>query len=562
MSDYYDLGTHSRPVTTSSPQAQRWFDRGLNWIYGFNHEEAIRCFERALEHDPGCAMAWWGIAYAYGPHINKEWRFYSQDELLETLPTVAQALAEAARYAAQGPPVERALIKAQAVRFQSSSPRAAEVMDRWNHDYAQAMREVYIAFPEDRDVIALFGEALMMRTPWKLWDIHSGDPMPGAATVELVELLERGMALTRERTLAPHPGIIHMYIHTMEMSPAPEKALAPADRLRGLMPDCGHLQHMPSHIDVLCGHYQAAVNASERAIAADNKYLAQIGPFDYYTAACCHDHHLMMYAAMFLGQLAPALRSAVAITELVSEQVLRQALPSLQITLEAYYSMKAHVWIRFGKWDDILAEPPPSDPALYPVTQAMHHYSRGLALANLGRFAEAQTEQGRFEQQVTSIPAERHLFNNTSHTVLAVAREMLAGELAYHQGQHETAFGHLRLAVELDDNLHYTEPWAWMHPPRHALGALLLAQGHLGEAEAVYRADLGFDVNLSRACQHPDNVWSLHGLHECLSRLGKASEATLIHQRLTLALARTDVEIHASCACRTVSADDKGSACH
>ena len=517
MASYYDLGSYSRSITTTSRAAQRWFDRGLNWIYGFNHEESARCFERALEHDSDCAMASWGIAYAQGPHINKEWRFYNRTELALTLPRIADALAHACAHAGTASPIEQALIHAQQARFQSRSAQPVAAMDAWKEDYAAAMRVVHGEFPEDRDVMALFGEALMMRTPWQLWDIHSGQPQPGAATEELVAVLEHGLKLTQDQNLPPHPGLIHMYIHTMEMSPEPEKALNCADQLRNLMPDCGHLQHMPTHIDVLCGHYQAAVSASRLAIEADNKYLAQIGPYDYYTSACCHDHHLMMYAAMFLGQFTPAIQSAQAIIELVSEDVLRKALPSLQITLEAYHSMKMHVLVRFGNWDDILAEAPPSDANLYPVTQAMHHYARGLAFANLGQFTEAKREQERFESQVAAIPAERHLFNNTSHTVLAVAREMLSGELAYHQGDHAAGFAHLRQAVELDDQLHYTEPWAWMHPPRHALGALLLAQNQLSEAEAVYRADLGLDGQLSRACQHPDNVWSLHGLHECLS---------------------------------------------
>jgi tetratricopeptide (TPR) repeat protein len=554
MMEHFDLGNYSRPVTTSSRSAQNWFDRGLVWTYAFAHEEAARCFRRATAADPGCAIAWWGIAYSLGPYINKEWRFYAEDELQETLPAMSQALHNARDNATHATPVEQALIQALMQRYKSQQPQPVAVMDGWNHDYADAMAPVYAEYSDDLDVIALYAEAMMMRTPWKLWDARKRQPAEGADTLEMMAVLNHGLALVAKQQWDPHPGIVHMYIHTMEMSPWPERALPAANGLRDLVPDAGHLRHMPTHIDVLCGDYHAAVVASRKAIAADKKYLAKIGPFDYYTAACCHDYHQLMFAAMFLGQFQTAIDAADGMHGLLTEEVLRTEIPSLAITLESYYSMRLHVLVRFGRWQQIVDEPLPPDPQLYCVTTAMSHYARGIAFATLKQFAAAETERQQFEAVLATIPEERHLFNNTSHTVLAIAREMLVGELAYHQENCDVAFAHLRNAVALNDNLHYTEPWAWMHPPRHALGALLLAQGHvqehLLEAEQVYREDLGLDERLSRWSQHPDNVWSLHGYVECLRRLGKHEEAAAMQPRLDLAMSYTDDEIKASCACR------------
>jgi tetratricopeptide (TPR) repeat protein len=212
--------------------------------------------------------------------------------------------------------------------------------------------------------------------------------------------------------------------------------------------------------------------------------------------------------------------------------------------------MKQHVWIRFGKWQEIIEQPLPDDPALFCVTTAMMHYAKAVALATTGDVAAAEAQQQRFEAAVQRVPQTRYVFNNTCLDILAVAAEMLNGELEYRKGNVDQAFAHLRQSVALDDHLPYDEPWAWMQPARHALGALLLEQGRVAEAEAVYRADLGLDHTLSRSCQHPDNIWSLHGFHECLRRLNKTNEADIIKLRLDLAMARADVPIQASCYCR------------
>jgi tetratricopeptide (TPR) repeat protein len=412
------------------------------------------------------------------------------------------------------------------------------------------MREVYRAFPHDADVCGLFAEALMNRTAWALWDLTSGQPAEGANTAEAAEVLEQAMAQTEQAGDAPHPGLLHMYIHLMEMSPHPERALRAADALRDLVPDAGHLQHMPTHIDVLCGHYHSVLTSNSRAIAADRKFMARQGAINFYSLYRCHNYHFKLYGAMFLGQYQAALDAANEMVATLPDELLRVEVPPMADWLEGFVSMKQHVWIRFGKWQEIIEQPLPDDQALFCVTTAMMHYAKTVALATTGDVAAAEAEKQLFEAAVPRVPDTRYVFNNTCLDILAVAAEMLNGELEYRKGNFDQAFAHLRQSVALDDNLPYDEPWAWMQPARHALGALLLEQGRVAEAEAVYRADLGLDHTLSRSCQHPDNIWSLHGFHECLRRLNKTNEADIIKLRLDLAMARADVPIQASCYCR------------
>jgi tetratricopeptide (TPR) repeat protein len=253
---------------------------------------------------------------------------------------------------------------------------------------------------------------------------------------------------------------------------------------------------------------------------------------------------------MFLGQYAPALASADQLIEALPEDLLAVETPPMADWLEGFVPMKMHVLIRFGKWREIIAEKPPTNPALFCVTTAMQHYAKAVAQAASGNLPAAEDEAKNFEASVSRVPPTRYVFNNTCLDILAVAGEMMRGEIEYRRGNHDRAFAHLRKSVELDDNLPYDEPWGWMQPTRHALGALLLEQGRVEEAETVYRADLGLDGTLSRACQHPENPWSLHGLHECLFRLGRKSDAGMIKHRLDLAAARADVPIKSSCFCR------------
>lgn len=550
MHDYYDLGSYSRPVTTHSTEAQRWFDRGLLWCYGFNHEESVRCFRLAAEHDPGCAMAYWGIAYASGANYNKQWVTFAPAELQEAL-AVARWATDAALARLDGAtPAEQALIHALAQRYPTDQVVSDDDFCAWNDGYAAAMRSVYAVFSTDLDVCALFAEALINRTPWQLWDLKSGQPAAGADTLEAVAVLEAALRQMDEAGAMTHPGVLHIYIHTMEMSPHPERALRASDALRDLVPDAGHLCHMPSHIDLLCGHYYAGMVANSKAILADRKYLAQAGALNFYTLYRSHDYHFKLYSAMFLGQYRPALAAANELIATIPEALLRVEKPPMADWTEGFIAMKLHVLVRFGKWQEILAEPLPADATLYSVTTAMLHYAKGVAHAASGQIAAAEAEQQRFVAAFARVPETRYLFNNKCIDILAIAGEMLSGEIAYRQADHERAFAHLRQAVALDDSLPYDEPWGWMQPARHALGALLLEQDQVAEAEAIYRADLGLDNTLSRPSQHPENVWSLHGYVECLRRLGKHAEAAAMQSRLDLAVARADVAISASCFCR------------
>ena len=312
------------------------------------------------------------------------------------------------------------------------------------------------------------------------------------------------------------------------------------------MPDAGHLIHMATHIDVLCGDYQNVVARNALAIAADRRFLDYAGPDNFYTVYRCHNYHFHIYGAMFLGQPTAALATADELIAMLPAALLR----NWADWFESFVPMKQHVLIRFGMWDTILAQALPEEPALFSMTTAVMRYGRTVALANLGRIAEAEAERELFFTAKAAVQESRMLFNNTCRDILEIALAMLEGELEYHKGHADAAFAHLRRAVELDDTLPYDEPWGWMQPARHALGALLLDQGRLDEAEAVYRADLGLDDTLARACRHPRNVWSLHGLHECLTRRGETVEVRHVQLELERALARAAVPVRASCYCR------------
>ncbi|WP_189957012.1 hypothetical protein [Streptomyces alanosinicus] len=550
--DYYDLGAHGRTVTTSSAEAQLWFDRGLNWTYAFNHEEAVSCFEAAAAADPDCAMAHWGIAYALGPNYNKPWEFFDERDLSHTLERTHAAVERAQEKARAGAtPVEQALIAALRARYPQKE--AVEDCSVWNAPYADSMRAVYELAPGDLDIATLYTDALMNLTPWRLWNLKTGQPAEGARTLQAEAVLDRALATDAG---ARHPGILHLYIHLMEMSPTPEAALSVAERLRDLVPDAGHLQHMPSHIEVLCGDYRRVVSDNSAAIAADEKFHARAGAMNFYTLYRSHNHHFKIYGAMFLGRSRTALEAAAQLEASIPDELLRVQSPPMADWLEGFLAMRVHVLIRFGRWSDILHLPMPDDPELHSVSTAMLRYARGVALSATGRIAEAEAERRLFGEAMARVQATRMLFNNTCADILAIASAMLDGELAYRKGEFEAAFAALERSVDLCDNLPYDEPWGWMQPTRHAYGALLLERGRVAEAEAVYRADLGLDDSLPRALQHPGNVWALHGLHECLIRLGRAGEARIVAQQLKIAAALADVPVEASCFCRLDSVPD------
>jgi len=544
MSAYYDLGTYSSPITTEAPRAQLWFDRGLIWIYGFNHQEAVACFRRALDHDPDCAMAHWGIAYAAGPNYNMPWELFDDAGRAEALATAYDATQQALKRLDGVSAPEAALIRALPARYPQRE--LADEMHRWDHDFADAMRAAFAQAPGHLDLRAVYAESLLNLTPWRMWDLKTGQPAEGAATEEAQRVLEQ--ALDTLPGAMAHPGLLHLYVHLMEMSPTPEKALKAADVLRTLVPDAGHLVHMPTHIDVLCGQYHDVVHWNQRAVAADLKYYAREGAFNIYTGYRQHNYHFVIYGALFLGQIAPALEANRGLWETTPDELLRIESPPMADYFESFMAMEPHILIRFGRWEDCKALPLPEDRELYKTLCATVHYARALGHAATGDVVQAEAEERLFLAAKARVPESRLMHNNKVADLLEIATEMLRGEIEYRKANFDAAFAHLRRAVEQDDNLPYDEPWGWMQPARHALGALLLEQGRVAEAEAVYREDLGLGGPLSRATVHPDNVWSLKGLHDCLEARGEESELRHIRHRLALAQARAD-GVAASCGC-------------
>ena len=549
---YFDLGSYSFPITTAHADAQVWFDRGLNWSYAFNREEARRCFDEVVRLDPDCAMGHWGQAYAAGPYYNVPWwkvpLSRRGDVVAFTHERSQRALALAEAGAATE--VEVGLCRALTARFQNPDSVDLEVLDTWDDGYADAMREVQARFPEHDDVTALTVEALMVRTPWALWDLEAARPADGADTAEAIELVEQAFALRDREGRPDHPGLLHFYIHIMEMSPEPERALDASRRLETLVPDAGHLLHMPTHIYVLCGDYQRTIDLNVEAVRADDAFIERNPALGLPTIYRLHNLHFQVYGALFSGQFEHALQAAEAMRVSVRTDDLLIDDPFLTNALEAFSGMTPHVLVRFGRWHDILDAPMPERPDLYSVSTAFWTYAKGIAAAVLGDVDAAARSQTALADAIEAVPEERVLFNNPARDILAIATSMLAGELDYRRGEYERAFAHLRHAVHLSDTLNYTEPWAWMQPPRHALGALLLEQGHVEEAAAVYRADLGLDSTLVRSSQHPNNVWSLHGYSACCERLG-INEHEPVAAALADAADVADVEITASCFCAT-----------
>ncbi len=514
---YQGFTGYNRKITTNSAEAQRWFDQGIQLLYGFNHDEAIRSFEKAAELDPSCAMAWWGAAYARGLHINNPEMKEAQSRL------AYEAARKAVRALDNEMPVEKALVRAVEKRYAWPVPEDRLLLDQ---QYASAMEAVWHQFPDDPDVGALFAESLMNLQPWDLW---TGDEVPKGRTLEILAVLESTLAGTPN-----HPGANHFYIHAIEASPWPEKGLASAERLKALVPGSGHLVHMPSHIFIRTGRYADATAANERAIQADEKYFSLAPPPDFYSLYFLHNIHFLAYAAMMEGRYQLAMDTARKIEQAVPADFLRE-----YVTLaDGFMTTPLHVMIRFGKWDDVLAEPEPPDWRLF--SRAERHFARSVAYAALGKTAEAQQEIDLLDEVAAGLTDEWKMGNNSAQEVIAIARKMAAGELAYRSGDHEQAFARLREAVEMEENLSYDEPPGWMQPVRHALGALLLADDRHAEAEEVYRADLE---------RHPNNSWSLLGLQQALEGQGETEKAESLVSLVREAWQHADVAPVASCYC-------------
>lgn len=514
---YPGFDGYERKITTASAEAQQWFNQGIQLLYGFNHDEAIRSFERAAELDPGCAMAWWGSAYARGLHINNPEMGEEQSRLAD------EAAAKAVAALDQESPVEQALVRAVRERYSWPAPPDRRPLDE---RYAAAMEAVWHQFPDDADVGALFAESLMNLQPWDLW---TGDAEPKGRVLEILGVLERTLAKAPD-----HPGANHFYIHAIEASPWPEKATAVAERLQSLVPGSGHLVHMPSHIFIRTGRYADAASANERAIKADEAYFAVAPEPEFYSLYYIHNVHFLAYAAMMEGRYQAAIDAARKMEATVPPEFLRDYV----VIADGLMPTALHVMIRFGKWEDILAEPEPEAWRL--ISRAERHFARSVAYSSLGKTDEARRELELLDQIAAGLDDRWRVGNNAATDVLAVARTMAEGELAYREGRSEDAFRLLREAVRMEEGLAYDEPPGWMQPVRHALGALLLGDDRYEEAEAVYLADLA---------RHPHNAWSLLGLQQSLQQQGKAQEAAALAPRVQRAWARADVSPGASCYC-------------
>ena len=497
----YEVGSLSRAITTASPEAQKYFDQGLAFMFGFNHDEAIRSFQRAAELDPGCAMAYWGIAVANGPHINNP-----------VLPpdrakAAWEALARAQAAAAGASPVEKALIVALSARYASPPPEDRKALDL---AYANAMRSVWAAFPKDADVGALFAEAMMDLRPWDLW-LADGKPQPG--TEELIG------ALDAVRALDPaHPLALHLYIHAVEAQD-PARADAVADALRDRLPGLGHLVHMPSHIDVRRGRWQEAIVANSKAIDADKRYTQRSGEQGFYRLYMAHNHHMLTYGAMMSGQSGIALQR---IREMVADIPLEffRANP----WADGFMAMPLEVLMRFGRWPEILAEP--AFPDFVPISRSLQHYARGVAFAATGHMPEAEQELAAFLEARKKVAKEATFGNNNGNDVLDVAEHVLKGELAFRAGRRDEGIALLREGVAREDKLRYDEPPDWIQPVRHPLGAALLAAGDLDGAEMAFRESLA---------RTPNNGWSLYGLSEVYKKRGDRRGAQAAEELLSRA---------------------------
>ena len=553
MKNYFNLGPYSRSITCNSKEAEIWFNRGLNWCYAFHHKEAIQCFKKTILLDPSCAMGYWGIAYATGPYYNIPWDKMSPSGRPLAIKTSYEFSQKAFKIVKSNSfsELEKKLCKALVKRFQKSKMDNLETLYNWDDDYANAMRLVYQEFPHDYDVCALTAESMMVRTPWQLWDLKNRIPAEGTDTLEAIEIVEKALNRIEKKNETPHAGLLHFYIHIMEMSPEPERALKVSDKLSTLVPDSGHLTHMPSHIYILCGQYQKAIATNIKAEEADKRYLKTDSKLGIYYIYLLHNMHFQVYGAMFSGQYDIAITAAKKMQSIVLPEYLTSDNAFLVNYLEAFSGMKAHVLVRFGKWQEILDEPFPSNKKLFCVSYAIWEYAKGIAHTILGNIDKASMQQKKLREAILALPEERIIFHNDSRDILKVADKMLTGELEYKKENYAKAFQNLNEAVDCYDNLNYSEPWSWMMPPRHALGALLLEQGHVEKAKSIYRDDLGLDNTLVRPSQHPGNVWSLLGYMECCERLNDTKSISEIKSQFEKAIEIADDTIRVSCFCRT-----------
>ncbi len=507
------MGNHSRKVTTSDPLAQQFFDQGLTWAYAFNHDEAIRCFSEAARLDPNCGMAWWGVALCNGPHINKpdlpEDRAEAAWSALQKAVAIKNALT----------PLERDLITALEARYSSNLKAERAPLD---YAYAQAMAKVWANYPTDNDVGTLYAEAMMDLHPWDLWT-HAGEPKED--TEKILALLERVMQLNPN-----NPGANHLYIHAVEAA-QPERALTSAGRLCNMVPGSGHLLHMPSHIYVLTGKWDKAAAQNRKAIASDAAYRKIVPKQGFYTIYMAHNDHMLSFASMMSGRHAEALEAATNAMPPSDD-------PEMAAFVDPWLSVRYDVHKRFGRWDDMLAEPKPA--AHLPITNTWYHFHRGIAHAATGDVAEARREQRFFREHRNKVAADALMGINKVHKLFDIADVFLEAEIAYRQGNVDTAVAQLKEAIKLEDDLIYMEPPEWVQPVRHTLGAVLLSAGRHKEAAKAYRQDLE---------NWPGNGWSLYGLQRCMEMAGNDDAADEYARKFQQAWATADTPIGSSCKC-------------
>jgi tetratricopeptide (TPR) repeat protein len=510
------MGNHHHEITTDSPQAQRYFDQGLVLSFGFNHKEAARSFRQAQVLDPECAMCFWGESLVLGPNIN------AGMDVAEN-PRAYAAAQRALALKDSATERERAYIEALARRYAEQAPEDRGALDQ---AYAEAMRDVAERFPDDPDAASLYAEALMDTTPWDYWE-DDGSPKP----------VTQAILATLEGVLAEHPNhplANHLYIHAVEKV-HPERGIAAADRLRDLVPGAGHLVHMPGHIDIRVGRYAQAVLANEKAIAADDAYIAQCHAQGLYPVAYMpHNHHFLAAAASFIGESEKALDAARHMRAHQDPKLMRE---TGYETLQHYWALPYFVMVRFGRWDALLAEPKPAEDLIYPT--GIWHFARGLAQARAFDLEQARQSLAAVTwiADDPEMSATRIWETNTMAQILAIAREVLAGEIAMAEDQPDSAVGHFTTAVSLEDDLTYVEPSHWYVPARHNLGAALLALERSAEAEAVYRKDLEI---------YPDNGWALVGLEQSLAAQGRTADAQAAKQNFLQVWSGADIEIEGS----------------
>jgi tetratricopeptide (TPR) repeat protein len=504
---YSNLGSHHKSISTKVPATQQYFDQGLRFVYGFNHAEAIRSFKQAAELDPTCAMCYWGIALAYGPHVNAPMDSASG---LAAYAAVQKALALKSHATA----AERAYIEALSQRYEANPPNDRARLDT---SYSRAMEQVAKTYGDDLDAATLYAESLMDLRPWNYWQ-PDGTPYPG--TKEIVRQLER--VISRNPN---HPGACHYYIHAVE-AVNPEAAVPCAERLAGLMPGEGHMVHMPAHIYIRVGRWNDAVQANQHAIHRDEEFIEGQHPVGVYPLAYYpHNIHFLAFASTMAGRSAQAIEMSNTLTSKINVDAARQV--GLLQEMLPYHALTLTT---FGKWDKVLAEPLPPDDLRF--SYAMAHYARGVAYAAKGQWPEAETALDTVKSINAATPDSAD-----GKAALSIAVHALSGEIATRRGDLEAGTTHFREAAKLEDAGLYFEPPKWYYPIRHSLGAALLKAGKHAEAEQVYREDLK---------RFPENGWSLFGLAQALRAQGKNQEADAVEARFRRAWSGTDVTLAAS----------------